>query len=191
MVYSLGGGGMIAAGISVLMMSLGSSSVRIPGIVGLVLLFCAYLFHSLTVQVSHQRIAQCGFPESDWSRSASLTVRKSRLVTAFTPPTFATPKLSGTAGTTGGGSSLLRTVGFTASQGSKLFRSSLETVASTGSAAMSPRNYSLRSERRSDKTASTPGAPGTNPSVPCSHSASSSRSVERLTAGSDPKISSP
>lgn len=57
MVYSLGGGGMIAAGISVLMMSLGSSSVRIPGIVGLVLLFCAYLFHSLTVQVSHQRIA--------------------------------------------------------------------------------------------------------------------------------------
>ncbi len=56
MVYCLGGAGVIVGGISVLMMSLGSSAVLIPGLATSVFFICAYLFHSLTVKVSRDRV---------------------------------------------------------------------------------------------------------------------------------------
>ena len=56
MVYCLVGAGMIVGGITVLTMSLGSSSALIPGLATSVLFICAYLFRSLTVRVSHDRV---------------------------------------------------------------------------------------------------------------------------------------
>ena len=124
---------MIVGGITVLTMSLGSSSALIPGLATSVLFICAYLFRSLTVRVSRDRVTL---------RFGPGLIRKS-----FDTINICNAGIVQNRWYYGWGIKLTPHGWLTMSQGLTLFKSSSRMAASTELAAISPKTCLRRSRQ--------------------------------------------